>query len=304
VREGARVTVSELGFADILRPPQGRMDETPTLARGARYRAPEQARARAVTRHADVYAVGAILFEALSGSALPESGSDSGPRIAGRPAVDERERALVARGVEAPLRELIARCLERKPWNRYDTATEAREALESAREAIEQAGPIGQARLGEIAWGEPRSEPATRETARPGDASTSGLLDSRAWAMSTPDPSQPDVVLQNLEPVAPIARILGAGVRREQRAWWLVLAAALVVGVGVAVALWATRGEVARDEGIAREVERFERVAERAVVTESAIVGVGEGAAEVERVRRNVRALSLWLEGYDFMPPP
>ncbi len=87
------------------------------------YLAPEQARGDAVDGRTDLYALGLILFEALTaelpfrGGTLPEMLAQ---RVAGRP------RRAAELGVEVPpeLERVIARCLERDPDDRYRDAGE------------------------------------------------------------------------------------------------------------------------------------------------------------------------------------
>lgn len=158
-----RVVICDFGLADILRSPRSSAlgwsasdGEVPLLARGIPYRAPEQARDRAVTRHADIYAVGAILYEAL----------------VGRPLFVEKTSAdyLIAHMMKVPtappprsepihdgLAQIIMRCLEKKPWHRPESATVARETLEDlrARSIEAMANQAG------------RSAPTSRRTQRP-----------------------------------------------------------------------------------------------------------------------------------------
>jgi len=317
-----RVVVTDTGLADLLRGPDAQFDEGLMLARGAAYRAPEQARARAVTRHADIYSVGAILFETLTGktlgaanaawqanagamrSAVPVAVSSPLPFVVDKkfeaaaspialPASDQRGEpgsapmALPTSGgsglhllkasiAEPPLAEFVARCLEKKPWNRYDTATLAREALEAAREAIEKASPIGQTRLGNLEWDAPQSESPTRESARP-DPALSGLLDVGTWPATQKDATRPTLAIQDIEPVAPIARPVVRYVRPRRQGWWLVAGALALVASAVGVTMWVMSDEGGRRESVGleqRAVQTREDVdraaAERAVADEQA----------------------------------
>src|SRR5438093_10487844 len=82
------------------------------------YLSPEQVAGEPVDGRADIYALGIVFFEALSGE-LPFSGGSQSEllarRLAGRP------RDLKATGVGAPpwVREVLRRCLERSPSRRY-----------------------------------------------------------------------------------------------------------------------------------------------------------------------------------------
>ena len=87
------------------------------------YMAPEQARGEAVDPRADVYALGAILYEVLSGRA--PVGGDSAQEIidrvlAGPPA----PLAKAAPGVPSDLEAVVAKAMARFPEDRYPTARE------------------------------------------------------------------------------------------------------------------------------------------------------------------------------------
>lgn len=86
------------------------------------YLSPEQARGEEVDGRSDLYALGLLLFEMLSGRPPFAGGSREevlAQRLTGRP------RSLRRLGVAAPshLRRVIARCLERQPSRRYPSAT-------------------------------------------------------------------------------------------------------------------------------------------------------------------------------------
>jgi WD40 repeat protein len=85
------------------------------------YMAPEQARGEPVDERADVYAIGAILYELLSGRAphadvTPQAVLDR--VIAGPPAPIGR----IAPGVPPELADLVAKAMERNPADRYSDA--------------------------------------------------------------------------------------------------------------------------------------------------------------------------------------
>lgn len=98
------------------------------------YLSPEQARGEEVDGCSDLYALGLLLFEMLSGR-LPFAGGSReevlAQRLAGRP------RSLRRLGVAAPshLRRVIARCLERQPSRRYPSAKELLADLDRRRAA-------------------------------------------------------------------------------------------------------------------------------------------------------------------------
>ena len=128
------VKILDFGVAKIVNEPKS---ESMVTARGAilgspKYMAPEQARGKGVTGHADLYAAGGILYEALTGHAVFNEPSPADYLVAhsvkmpSPPAVNGRE-------LRGPLIDLVMKCLEKKPWNRPDGAGRALEAIEAAR---------------------------------------------------------------------------------------------------------------------------------------------------------------------------
>jgi len=128
------VKILDFGVAKIVNEPQ---TDSMVTARGAilgspRYMAPEQARGKGVTGHADLYAVGGILYELLTGRPVFNEPSPADYLIAhavklpGLPEAGGRE-------LQGPLVDLIMRCLEKKPWNRPDGAAKALEMIEACR---------------------------------------------------------------------------------------------------------------------------------------------------------------------------
>lgn len=93
------------------------------------YLSPEQARGTTVDGRTDIYALGLILFEALSGR-LPFSG-ESFDEILAQRALGE-PRKLRELGIDAPewLQAIIERCLKREPAERYATAGDLAQDLQ------------------------------------------------------------------------------------------------------------------------------------------------------------------------------
>jgi serine/threonine protein kinase len=126
-RDGQRTVVTDFGLAR-LREGQGTLTQEGQLLGTPATMAPEQVTGDDVTVSTDVYALGCVMFEMLTGS-MPFTGSTPFA-IANRrltqpaPALRERKR-------DAPVvwEQVIARCLEREPARRYQRASEVAAAL-------------------------------------------------------------------------------------------------------------------------------------------------------------------------------
>ncbi len=110
------------------------------------YMAPEQVRGEPVDQRADLFAVGAVLFEMLTGCAA----FDADTMIGALHAVLEREPALSQLGEIGVPRQLIgvvARCLEKTLAHRYQSARELGAELAAVQAQLEWgSGPIPQRR--------------------------------------------------------------------------------------------------------------------------------------------------------------
>ncbi len=91
------------------------------------YLAPEQARGDEIDGRTDIYALGLILYEMLSGE-LPFRGGTIEELIAQRTTAEPRDIAAVAR-VPRWLRQIIYRCLRKDPDDRFATAGDLAAAL-------------------------------------------------------------------------------------------------------------------------------------------------------------------------------
>ncbi len=126
--EDGRVKLLDFGLAHLLgtRGVQG----VGTQA----YMAPEQLRGAPVDTRADVFALGATLFEALAGRAPFEVKE-------GRSAVlDEGPPPMLPRETAAPLARLLERCLSRNPANRPANGQAVMEELVAVGRALDRAG--------------------------------------------------------------------------------------------------------------------------------------------------------------------
>ncbi len=130
---GESIKIGDFGLVHVLADDNAQPFNYPPVLTGAwRGMAPEQARGRGVSGHADLYSVGCILYELLTGRPVFGDGSPSDLLVAHSvkmpPPLDRDGRILAG-----PLVELVMRCLEKKPWNRPDGAQKALDLLELGR---------------------------------------------------------------------------------------------------------------------------------------------------------------------------
>ncbi len=197
------VKILDFGVAKIVNEPKS---ESMVTARGAilgspKYMAPEQARGKGVTGHADIYAVGGILYEMLTGRAVFNEPSPADYLVAHSVKMPSPPEAKGSE-LRGPLVDLIMKCLEKKPWNRPDGASRALEALEACRTAPVVTGAA------EVKPSTPRKAPSRRTTQEPPRRLQAGAETQATYAAMPvinpssmpPIPSSPPPV-----PAAPIA---------------------------------------------------------------------------------------------------
>jgi len=98
------------------------------------YMSPEQVKGRAVDRRADIWAFGAVLYEMLSGR-LAFRGDDV-PETLAAVLQQEVDWSAIPGPTPAPVRNLIARCLERDPRQRLRDIGEARILIENPNRSL------------------------------------------------------------------------------------------------------------------------------------------------------------------------
>ncbi|MFC9893225.1 Stk1 family PASTA domain-containing Ser/Thr kinase [Nocardia sp. NPDC127579] len=126
-RAGA-VKVMDFGIARALADSSNPMTQTAAVIGTAQYLSPEQARGETVDARSDVYSVGCVLFEILTGE--PPFTGDSPVAVAYQHVrEDPRLPSRVHSGVPRELDSVILKAMSKNPANRYQTAAEMRADL-------------------------------------------------------------------------------------------------------------------------------------------------------------------------------
>ncbi|WP_054812064.1 Stk1 family PASTA domain-containing Ser/Thr kinase [Nocardia arizonensis] len=126
-RAGA-VKVMDFGIARAIADSSNPMTQTAAVIGTAQYLSPEQARGETVDARSDVYSVGCVLFEILTGE--PPFTGDSPVAVAYQHVrEDPRLPSHVYPGVPRELDSVVLKAMSKNPANRYQTAAEMRADL-------------------------------------------------------------------------------------------------------------------------------------------------------------------------------
>lgn len=131
-----RGTVKLIDFG-VAKARERRTEETTagTLKGKIEYMAPEQANGTKVDRRADVYAVGAVLYELLAGEPVRNT-EDGRQLLALHELMTGAPYEPLHAGVPLPVRTVVDRALANDPEDRFRTAEDMRRAIESAMTSI------------------------------------------------------------------------------------------------------------------------------------------------------------------------
>jgi hypothetical protein len=202
----------------------------------ARYLAPEQVSGRPTDARTDVYALGLLMFECLTGH--PPFGGDTDVATAmarlttSAPAV-RSERA----DVPPALDDVIHRCLARDPDQRFESAADVREALR--RTELDPTGSVPRVVTGSHALptvAPPRSGPTTGPAAGPSAGPSTG---PSTGPLGSGSAGSGGTAGRDDTGTAPVPRPAPALRRQRRRTWpWVVLllvAVALLAGAAAAL---------------------------------------------------------------------
>jgi serine/threonine-protein kinase len=213
-----RVKLFDFGLAKLREPGSGAAldrDARPARIFGTpEYMAPEQIRCQPLDHRADLYSLGAILYEMLTGvrPVVAATVGDLLIRVAvDRPTPPSKLASMAGREVPPVLEGLILRCLEKEPALRPRDAREVLRELDAALEAVAGARRAGSA------------PPAPRPRRRWWLYAAAGLLLAAAAgvgviALRPSAPSSQALPGRGGEPIAHLAQLWGDVQHRERGA--------------------------------------------------------------------------------------
>ena len=182
------------------------MTEAGSILGTAQYLAPEQARGEVVDERSDLYSVGVVLYEMLTGK-VPFTG-DSAVTVALKH-VNEMpaEPSVVVPGMPYTLNQIVMKALAKEPELRYQTAEDFARDLRAA----QVGGPV--------------------------TAATFDLGAERTQLMKTPPADATQVLAR------PARAGTSGRPRRSRRTLWIVLLLVAIIAASLAALLWAMSGE-------------------------------------------------------------
>ncbi len=135
------VKVTDFGIATMMGGgPSAGLTETGTVVGTASYLSPEQARGEPTDARSDLYSLGVVLYEMLSG--YPPFRGDTPISVAYQHVQDlPVPLGEIAAGVPRVLESITMRLLAKDPEDRYERAEDLREHLRIIRERLEQPAP-------------------------------------------------------------------------------------------------------------------------------------------------------------------
>jgi beta-lactam-binding protein with PASTA domain len=219
IDEEGRARVTDFGIA---RAGASDMTLTGSIMGTAQYLSPEQAQGHPVSGASDLYSIGVILYELLTG-VVPFDGETAVAIAFKQVSAEPRPPSEVNRAVPPQLDAVVLRAMAKDPAQRYKDADEFIAALQRERQSLPaSAGTavLAAGVLGEEMWGAP--PPTAPTSVRPGDTS---------------QPATGAMLLAEEGYDEDAARAAGEGPGIGRVLLWSLLAALLVGGVVAAVLL-------------------------------------------------------------------
>ncbi len=222
--------------------------ETGTVKGTFAYSAPEQLRGERLDRRADVWSLGVVFWEMLTGQKLFRRGqpAETVRLVSTMPIAPPSS---VRPGVPVCLDEIAMRALQRRPERRYGTAREMAEALEEAMASSSVSVSRGElaAWLRELVpGGAERVAEILRAASEPSEMERTRMAPQGASRGSSAELLPPRTVVEGGAGSMSPATVPG-GRRAVSGAWWFVLLGAVSLGGAGAWLAWRP-GTVRREE--------------------------------------------------------
>jgi|HubBroStandDraft_6_1064221.scaffolds.fasta_scaffold16430_3 Tol biopolymer transport system component len=188
VTTNGRVKILDFGVAKLQPSPEDSersVEELTTVTKSGAvvgtvaYMSPEQLRAKPVDHRSDIFSVGAILYEMLTGCRAFR-GETEVDTITAVLREDPPEINLEQSGIPASFRQILHHCIEKEPENRFQSARDLAFALETLSDASG-----GRA----IRFGTPRLRARILPWAVAAVLLVATLLMANQWRQATPPPS-------------------------------------------------------------------------------------------------------------------
>lgn len=137
-----RIKILDFGVAKLQSPEESErsVEDLTTITKSGAvigtvaYMSPEQLRGKAVDHRSDIFSVGAILYEMLSGRRAFR-GETEVDTITAVLREQPSEEALQENGIPLPCQQILQHCLEKEPENRFQSARDLAFALETLSDA-------------------------------------------------------------------------------------------------------------------------------------------------------------------------
>ncbi|MBQ3079603.1 MAG: protein kinase [Clostridia bacterium] len=131
VNKSGKIKVADFGIAKLVNEGTGTITDTNTALGSVHYVSPEQASGDAADMKSDLYSVGVVLYEMLTGC-VPFDGETAVAVALKQVSEPPKSMRLIHRDISKGLDEVIMKALEKDPAQRYQTAAEMASDLKRA----------------------------------------------------------------------------------------------------------------------------------------------------------------------------